>query len=299
MTPPLALPLSSRSGSTEKFCPYLSVLRQQCYNWADETNLRNGVREMAEHFVQFRVEGQSVYGMLHLPEGKGKVPAVALCHGFTGNRIEAHRLFVKMARLLAANGIAALRFDFRGSGESEGDFEQVTVSSEITDALAALDFLRKQPEIDPERIGLLGLSLGGCVATCAAARDQRVRALVLWAAVADLSGFEQRLDPTARDLLEKQGWLDFGGWKVSKAFYEDTTRVAPLREALRYDGAVLIVHGGNDPVVPVDHAHRYHAAFQCTKRLHIIPVADYTFARLSWEEEVMKVSLEWFKTHLL
>lgn len=254
---------------------------------------------MAEHFVQFRVEGQAVYGMMHLPEGKEKFPAVALCHGFTGNRIEAHRLFVKMARMLAANGIAALRFDFRGSGESEGDFEQVTVSGEITDALAALEFLRKQPEIDANRIGLLGLSLGGCVATCTAARDGKVKALVLWAAVSDLKGpFVERMAPEVRELLDKQGWLDFEGWKVSKAFYEDAAKIDPLREALRYDGAVLIVHGANDPVVPVDHAHRYHAAFQCTKKLHIIPDADHTFARLNWEEEAMKVTLDWFKTHL-
>lgn len=254
---------------------------------------------MVEHFVQFRVEGQTVYGMMHLPEGKGKFPAVALCHGFTGNRIETHRLFVKMARLLAASGIAALRFDFRGSGESEGDFEQVTVSGEITDALAALDFLRKQPEIDPNRIGLIGLSLGGCVATCAASRDGKVKALVLWAAVAILKGLSiEGVPPETRDLLEKQGWVDFGGWKVSKKFYEDAAKIDPLREALRYDGAVLIIHGAKDTVVPVDHAHRYHSTFQCTKKLHIIPDADHTFARVNWEEEAMKVTLDWLKTHL-
>jgi dipeptidyl aminopeptidase/acylaminoacyl peptidase len=199
---------------------------------------------------------------------------------------------------LAANGIAALRFDFRGSGESEGDFEQVTVSGEITDALAALEFLRKQPEIDHERIGLIGLSLGGCVAACAASRDGKVRALVLWAAVADLKGMRERMQPEVQELLEKQGWIDFGGWKVSKNFYDDAEKIDPLREVLRYEGAVLIVHGANDPVVPVDHAHRYHAAFQCKKQLHIIPDADHTFARLNWEEEVMRVTLEWMKTHL-
>ncbi|MFA0780897.1 MAG: hypothetical protein RJAPGHWK_002418, partial [Candidatus Fervidibacter sp.] len=81
---------------------------------------------MPEQFVQFEVQGQRVYGMLHLPDGTSdtgkKVPAVAMCHGFTGNRIEAHRLFVKAARHFVQHGIAVLRFDFRGSGESEGDF---------------------------------------------------------------------------------------------------------------------------------------------------------------------------------
>ncbi len=254
---------------------------------------------MAENFVQFRVDGQTVYGMMHLPERKGKVPAVAMCHGFTGNRIEAHRLFVKTARILAANGIAALRFDFRGSGESEGDFEQVTISSEIADALEAINFLRKQPEIDHDRIGLIGLSLGGCVATCTAARNEKVRALVLWAAVADLKILLNMLtQPEVRDSLDKQGWFDFGGWKISKAFYNDAASIDPLRESLRYDGAVLIVHGANDPVVPVDHAHRYYAAFRCTKKLHIVPEADHTFARFNWEEEVMSLTLEWLKTHL-
>ncbi len=175
----------------------------------------------------------------------------------------------------------------------------MTVSGEITDALAALDFLRKQPEIDPNRIGLIGLSLGGCVAACAAARDGNVKTLVLWAAVADLKGsFVEKMPTDVRELLEKQGWLDFGGWKVSKRFYEDAAKIDPLKEATRYDGAVLIVHGANDPVVPVDHAHRYHEAFRCTKRLHIVPEADHTFARLNWEEEVMRLTLDWMKTHL-
>jgi len=69
-----------------------------------------------ERLIAFRNQGQRLYGMLHRPEGVAIAPAVVLCHGFTGQRIESHRLFVKMARDLAAHGIAALRFDFRGSG---------------------------------------------------------------------------------------------------------------------------------------------------------------------------------------
>jgi fermentation-respiration switch protein FrsA (DUF1100 family) len=127
----------------------------------------DGVTVMPEQFVQFEVQGQRIYGMLHLPDVAAKnsgtkVPAVAMCHGFTGNRIEAHRLFVKAARYFAANGFAVLRFDFRGSGESEGDFEQVTVSDEIADALAALAFVRRQSVVDENRIGLIGLRRGVC-----------------------------------------------------------------------------------------------------------------------------------------
>ena len=259
---------------------------------------------MPEQFVQFEVQGQRIYGMLHLPDVAAKnsgtkVPAVAMCHGFTGNRIEAHRLFVKAARYFAANGFAVLRFDFRGSGESEGDFEQVTVSDEIADALAALAFVRRQSVVDENRIGLIGLSLGGCVAACAAARDRRVKALVLWAAVADLREvFTTRWGDTIKAQMQAQGFWDMGGWKISKAFYEDALRIDPLREIASYDGAALVVHGTNDAAVPVDHAHRYHAALRCTKRLHLVIGADHTFARTDWEAEVFAETLNWLQTHL-
>lgn len=250
-----------------------------------------------EKCVNFLVNNQKIFGMLHLPESNRRVPGVAFCHGFTGNRIEVHRLFVKMARQLAANGIAALRFDFRGSGESEGDFEQITISDEITDALAALDFLRRQSEIESERIGIIGLSLGGCVAACAAARDGRVKALALWAAVADPNILKPG-DSTLLGLLAKEGWIDVGGWRVSRNFYEDARTIHPLQEVSKYNGSVLIIHGSRDSVVPVEHAYWYYNAFQGPKELYILPEADHTFNKVTWEEEVLRITLSWFKNNL-
>ena len=132
-----------------------------------------------EKQIHFTVEGQRLYGMLHLPEGKGPFPALSMYHGFTGQRIEPHRLFVKTARKLAIEGFVVLRFDFRGSGESQGDFRDMTISDEIRDALASLDFLTSQPEVNPNRLGVLGLSMGGFVASHVASQSSRVKALVL------------------------------------------------------------------------------------------------------------------------
>src|SRR5208282_4030624 len=97
---------------------------------------------------------------------------------FGGTRVEPHRLFVKTSRLLAREGVASLRLDFRGSGESEGDFQSMTLSREIKDAKAALDFLRSQPGVNLERVGILGLSMGGYVAASVAAQDPSLKALV-------------------------------------------------------------------------------------------------------------------------
>ena len=70
-------------------------------------------------------------GLLHRPDGAEPAPVVLLLHGFTGQHIEQDRLFVQAARALAAAGFAALRFDFYGSGDSDGDFEEFTVESEL------------------------------------------------------------------------------------------------------------------------------------------------------------------------
>jgi len=95
-----------------------------------------------ERQVFFINEGQRLYGMVHSSEGEGIRPGVVLYHGFTGHKMETHCIFVKLARELAAAGLHVLRFDFRGSGESEGRFEDMTLDSEISDARAALEIGR-------------------------------------------------------------------------------------------------------------------------------------------------------------
>src|SRR5579884_4035510 len=124
----------------------------------------------SETLVEFaNVRGKLLRGMIHRPpRTRGRrQPAVVFFHGFTGDRMESHWIFIKCARALAREGIASLRFDFYGSGESEGTFEEAT----------------HQKGIDPGRLGLCGLSLGGCIAACVA-HASRAKALVLWSAVA-------------------------------------------------------------------------------------------------------------------
>lgn len=128
-------------------------------------------------------EGQKIYGMLHLPLKPKLVPAVVMCHGLAGNKIGKYRIYVLLAQQLAKEGIATLRFDFRGSGESEGDFSDMTVESEVSDALKALEFLKTNSRIDPYRIGMLGNSFGGPIAVLAAQEYKHIKSMVLLAAL--------------------------------------------------------------------------------------------------------------------
>jgi len=249
---------------------------------------------------ELSVEGQTAVASLHVPH-RVPAPGVVMCHGFTGMRIEAHFLFVKAARELCAAGMNVLRLDFRGSGESDGLFEDMTIEGEIADARAALAALRAEPTVAAGRVGLLGLSLGGLVAACAAARDGQVKALVLWAAVADLMEvFEQRADwEQVQAALDRDGYVERGAHRVGRGFWEDCRRLDPLAELASYPGPALVVHGSEDQAVPPTHAQRYLAALPTEdKTVHIIEDADHTFTSVAWEREVISVSRDWLTARL-
>jgi alpha/beta superfamily hydrolase len=205
----------------------------------------------------------------------------------TGTRIEAHFLFVKAARALCAAGMNVLRFDFRGSGESDGGFEEMTIEGEVADALAALERVRAEPTVDPDRVALLGLSLGGLVAACAAARNGAVSALVLWAAVADLMGvFGKRGDwDQVEERLARDGFVEWGAHRIGRGFFDDCQRVDPLAEVAGYRGPALVVHGSEDASVPVAHARMYMDALAGTDATsYIVQGADHTFTGVLTQE---------------
>jgi dipeptidyl aminopeptidase/acylaminoacyl peptidase len=252
--------------------------------------------------VVFKSHGEQVVGMLHVPaRRKGKCPAVVFFHGFTGTKVEAHRLFVKMARALAKVGMVVLRFDFRGCGDSAGEFSQMTISREIEDARAALKFLRARPEVEKNRIGILGLSMGGLVAAMMLGERPEIRAAALWAAVADLKlQIKRKETPLARKQLREMGCVDYGGLAVGQAFFKDTAH-NPLKSIARTNARVLIVHGSEDETVPPKAADDYERALKKAKRVvfkHIVAGANHTFSSLPWETEVLHVTLEWFRNLL-
>jgi alpha/beta superfamily hydrolase len=117
-------------------------------------------------------------GVWHFPEGEGPFPAVIVCHPHPlyGGNMSSNVVF-NICQALALNNIAALRFNFRGVGKSEGDFGGGTDEQE--DVRAALDFALSEETVDPERVGLAGYSFGGGVAAAVAVRDERIKSLAL------------------------------------------------------------------------------------------------------------------------
>ena len=253
-----------------------------------------------ERQICFTQGGQKLYGFLHAPTGAGPHPGIAMLHGFGSNHIEAHALFPKAARSLASEGFAVLRFDFRGSGDSEGEFSEASIQTEIDDAHAALDFLVAQPEVDGSRLGLIGMSLGGLVAACTAAARPHVRALALWAPVAHLGElFAASSSPEQIHQMETQRYVDARGLALGRDLIQQAMTVDPVTVLASWTQPVLIIHGTEDATVPVAHAHRYKAALEERAELKLIEGADHVFSGLPWERSVIQSSLNWFRRHLM
>jgi len=142
---------------------------------------------MPESDVTFYSEGIEVQGTLSIPEGATEgadCPSVVLVHGYASFRDELTG-FVELAEKLRAQGMVSLRFDMRGCGSS-GEPGRIIPHLEWTaDALAAVSYLQSIGQVDPRRIGVVGMSVGGGSACYVAGIDKRVKATVALAPVAD------------------------------------------------------------------------------------------------------------------
>lgn len=140
-----------------------------------------------DHAVVFEnpSAGLRLAGTLALPGSAGPHPAVILVHGqgpldrdMSFGRL---RPFRALAEHLAEHGIASLRYDKRGVGESDGEFGSATREDLVSDLVAALWFLQDQPGVRRERIGLVGQSEGGMLAPSVASATQEVAFVVMLA----------------------------------------------------------------------------------------------------------------------
>ncbi|NOZ61673.1 MAG: alpha/beta fold hydrolase [Calditrichaeota bacterium] len=255
--------------------------------------------------VVFERDGNQLVGIMHFPRKTSpKYPTVILLHGFTGNKAESHFMFTEMARELAKAGFVCLRFDFFGSGDSEGTFEEMTYLTELADANAALAFLRQQPEVDVNKIGVLGLSMGGGVAALLAGSEPDVKSLVLLSAVSrPEENFKKLLENIPRIHKPDGTWyLDTGGNPVGQKFFEVLPQVKPLETIKNYAGHALIIHGNNDVVVPESAAYDYFDLLKdrqnVSTELKLVEGADHVFSSVALTDSLNKTVVDWFERTL-
>ena len=132
-----------------------------------------------EEKIAFRSDGLEIAGILDRPadykRGERR-PAFIVLHGFGGNKDGQGQSVV--AKQFAEWGYLTLRIDFRGCGESEGERGRIICLDQVADTRNALSYLAGRPEVDPERIALVGSSFGAAVAVFTGGADRRVAAVI-------------------------------------------------------------------------------------------------------------------------
>ena len=226
---------------------------------------------------KFTIQGGKgrLSAILKLPDSfaaSNKCPVAVLCHGFRGTKDEHGGMLKAIADRLARDGIASVRFDFNGHGESEGLFTDMTVPNEIADAKAVVAWAKTQPWAG--RISIFGHSQGGVVAAMTAGElgaktiDRVVLlapACVLKEAAKDGWGRGPGFDPEhPPKTLKIWGSVEIGGEYVKTAY-----KLPIYETAKRFDGPALLLHGTGDWIAPDWASKRFHEIWKkSTLRLY-------------------------------
>jgi putative redox protein len=220
--------------------------------------------------------GHTLAGTVELPEDAPKAYAVfAPC--FTCSKDS--KAIVRISRELTDSGVAVLRYDVTGIGESEGDFSQTTFATQVDDLIAAVGLVRARHEA-PALV--LGVSLGGAVALAAAPRLPDIEAVCLLNAPASLDHLRTTLLRLAPDLrhTEAQDVLIVGQRvRVGRGLVEDLRRHSVIESVARYDRHLLVVAATDDEIVPPEHGEQLFEEASQPKSFLAIPGSDHLMLR--------------------
>jgi uncharacterized OsmC-like protein/alpha-beta hydrolase superfamily lysophospholipase len=217
-------------------------------------------------------QGAPLAARLDLPDGPPRAYAL-FAHCFTCNKdvVAAARI----ARALTAHGLAVLRFDFTGLGESGGDFGNTDFSSNVADLVRAADHLREQRAAPTL---LIGHSLGGAAVLAARHLVPEVRAVAVIGAPAD-PDHVLRLIATGRAEVETTGEVvvELAGrsFRIRKEFIEDIAAQPQARRIAELRAALLVLHSPQDRVVGVDNARRIFDTARHPKSFVALDGADH------------------------
>ena len=234
--------------------------------------------------------GHQLVGIHHQAAGK---KMVILCHGFTGNKAENKRLFVDTARMLTPEGFNVLRFDFYGSGDSEGDFSDSLLSNNIDNLKDVIAWCRAQGYV---HLAVLGISMGAATAILTVVTES-VEALVLWSAVPDLKQlFASHVDNPAQLTATKES-VEYDGWLIGTQFFKDAVGYDVQKSLAALTLPKLIMQGTADAPVFVQGFHRFRDIVTPPADFMEIPDAGHTFQTPQHRKQVIRQTVIWLLRH--
>jgi len=252
---------------------------------------------MASIKIQFpNDEGKMLAARLELPVNQHPHSYALFAHCFTCSKnLSAVR---HISTALHQSGVAVLRFDFTGLGESEGDFVDTNFSSNVEDLLAAAKYLAENYEAPSL---LIGHSLGGAAVLCAATELSEVKAVATIGAPFDPEHVSHLLGDSI-DEIETRGLaeVNIGGrpFTVKKQFLEDIRSNKISEKIKNLKKALLIMHSPQDRTVNIDNAARLYTTAMHPKSFISLDGADHLLGDKMDAQYVGESIASWVKRYL-
>jgi uncharacterized protein len=254
-----------------------------------------GTRAARFTSVEWKNAGNTVRGSA-LVTKKAGAPWFVFSHGFTGHRLGPGYLFVRLSRALADAGFSSLRFDFSGSGESDGRFQDMTIDTMKYDLCSAVRFIRKNHR--PSSLILIGHSLGGMIASlcCTEAKPD---GMVLLSPVGDPQGMIRRRMAIMEAGPNADGYYENGPHEMALAFLDGLKSANPTTALATYfKGKLLLLQGDKDSSISVHESAIYvHAAEKAGIETvyRVLRNADHNYATVSHFKAICSTVTDWAK----
>jgi uncharacterized protein len=233
-------------------------------------------------------------GRIFFPAAKPAMlyPTLVICHGIpSGKPADPNDPgYESLAREFASLGFAAVIFNFRGCGESGGNFE---MSGWARDLEAVIDTILNTPHIDPSRLMVLGFSGGGAAAIRVAADTEKIFSLATVGTPSDFSIFERDLGEIIEDFRTRGLIRDPDFPADPAAWMEEFRKIDPKKYVSQFRGKhLMIMHGDQDEVVPVEQAHELYA--NAPKGITKLSIISGGAHRLRLDPQACEILKSWF-----
>ena len=240
-------------------------------------------------------QGEALAGLLETPDAEPLAYAL-FAHCFTCSKDIAAAS--RISRALAALGIAVLRFDFTGLGNSDGDFANTNFSSNVQDLIAAAQYLESQHQ--PPAM-LIGHSLGGAAVLAAAHAIPAAKAVVTIGAPATAEHVEHLFKNKRAEILEHEhATVELGGreFTIKRQFLDDLAEHNDREHISTLKKALLVFHSPVDATVSIDEATKIYQAAKHPKSFVSLDKADHLLSKREDSEYVAATISAWAGRYL-
>jgi dienelactone hydrolase len=271
----------------------------------DPTVEDSETEEVAEEYTEYPIlitnGDYEIPGIVCLPVGEGPFPAVIMLHGTGSEKNEAGGGYELTAPELAKSGIASIRIDFIGNGDSTEDYINYNYTTAVSDANAAREYMASLDTVDGNRIGIMGWSQGGTIAMLAAGHNRSFQSVVTWAGAPDLTsvGNEENYETAKEDGYYNLTFEWREPLKLGLQWFNEVYSTDVLEVFSYSDAPVLAINGANDTTVDPENANKIVEASSNEKsKTLFIENADHTFNIFTGDmtafNELISATVEWF-----